>query len=124
MASIELTRVRGAVGIRIAVPEGGTRVASGRLAARATVARSLQTGSGYICFMPPTESQQQAWMAQWRRAADALAKVRQAEVEAADLPLIAAQLEDACLASLRSKPPGPTSGLVIQQRIFGLARRG
>ena len=64
----------------------------------------------------PTDAQQRAWMAQWRSAAVALAQVRQREVASADLGRIAADLEDACLASARARGPALTSGLVAQQR--------
>jgi hypothetical protein len=57
-------------------------------------------------------------MRQWRSAAGALEQVRRAELRQVDLARVAADLEDACLASLQGDPPGPTSGLVIQQRLF------
>lgn len=72
--------------------------------------------------MTLTAADRLAWMAQWRSAAIELAQVRCAEIATADLGTVAAQLEDACLASLQTKPPGPTSGLVIQQRLFHKAR--
>ena len=64
----------------------------------------------------PTEEQRRTWMNQWRAAAVALARVRQDELREADLALVAERLEDACLQAVRSAPPGPTSGLVAQQR--------
>jgi hypothetical protein len=57
-------------------------------------------------------------MRQWRSAAVALEEVRRAELRRADLARVAADLEDACLASLETIPPEPTSGLVTQQRLF------
>ena len=66
----------------------------------------------------PTEAQQRAWMAQWHAAAAALARVRQAEVEQADLARVALDLEDACLASARAAHGSVTSGLIAQQRAF------
>ena len=64
----------------------------------------------------PTDAQQRAWMAQWRSASVALARVRQREIDTADLARAAADLDDACLASARTRGPALTSGLVAQQR--------
>ncbi len=66
----------------------------------------------------PTDAQRQGWMAQWRNAAVVLEQIRHAEFRCADLRGVAASLEDGCLASLRTHPPQPTSGLVAQQRAF------
>jgi hypothetical protein len=71
----------------------------------------------------PTLEQRQAWMAQWRSAAVALEQVRQAEWRAADLRVIATQLEELSLAAVRANPPGSDSGLVVQQAFFHRARR-
>ena len=69
--------------------------------------------------MPATsESQQRAWMAQWRTAEIALARVRQAELATVDLARVAADLEDACVVSAQASRPALTSGLVEQQRAF------
>lgn len=57
-------------------------------------------------------------MAQWNAAAVALARVRQSELADVDLARVAADLEDACLASVRAQGPAPTSGLIAQQRLF------
>lgn len=62
-------------------------------------------------------------MTQWRSAAVALERIRLLELQAADLARIAADLDDACLASVRALGPGPTSGLIAQQR-FLHRRRG
>ena len=75
-------------------------------------------------MIQPTDEQQRAWMAQWRSAAVALARVRQAELADADLARIASDLEDACLASARARGPAATSELVEQQRILRRWHRG
>ena len=63
-------------------------------------------------------------MAQWRSAAVALERVRADEFREADLAVVAAQFDELCLQSVRDNPPGPTSGLIEQQRVFqGKARR-
>lgn len=64
----------------------------------------------------PTDAQRRAWMAQWRSASVALERVRQGELATADLARIAADLDDACLASARARGAALTSGLVAQQR--------
>ena len=69
-------------------------------------------------MMTPTDAQRRAWMAQWRSAAVALERVRLQELAAADLARIAADLDDACLASARSGDLEPTSGLIAQQRVL------
>ena len=57
-------------------------------------------------------------MAQWRSAAIALERIRADEFREANLAVVAAQLDALCLQSVRNNPPGPTSGLIEQQRIF------
>lgn len=69
-----------------------------------------------------TLEQQQAWAAQWKRSALALARVRATEERSADLATIAKQLEGPLLAALAEGAPRLTSGLVEQQRIFRLHR--
>ncbi len=65
----------------------------------------------------PTSAQQRAWMAQWRSAAEELARVGQAELEHVDRWRVAADLEDACVASAReARLAPPSSGLIEQQR--------
>jgi hypothetical protein len=59
-----------------------------------------------------TQTQQRAWIAQWRRAEVALARVKHAELLGVDLARVADELDHACLASLTSHPPRPTSGLI------------
>ena len=72
----------------------------------------------------PTEAQRQGWMAQWRSAAVALARVRLQELCTADLARIAADLDDACLASMRAHGSEPSSGLIEQQRVLHRGNRG
>lgn len=69
-------------------------------------------------MIPPTEAQRQAWMAQWRRAAPALERVRLAELLAADLGRIAADLDDVSVAAARVRGRSVTSGLIAQQQAF------
>lgn len=69
-------------------------------------------------MMTPTDDQRRAWMAQWRAAAVALERVRLQELSTADLGRIAADLDDACLASARASALEPTSGLIAQQRVL------
>ena len=65
---------------------------------------------------PPTQAQWLAWMAQWRSAAIALERVRLAELEAADLARVAADLEDASISAGRARGLVVTSGLIAQQQ--------
>jgi len=69
-------------------------------------------------MIPPTDAQRREWMAQWRSAAIALARVRQSELVDADLARIASDLDDACLVSARARGRAPTSGLIEQQRLL------
>ncbi len=56
-------------------------------------------------------------MTQWSSAAVELARVRQAELEHVDFWRVAADLEDACVASAReARLAPPSSGLIDQQR--------
>ena len=71
----------------------------------------------------PTDAQRKSWMAQWRNAAKALAQVNAEEMGRVDVRVIAIQLEDASLRAIRDYPPGPSSGLIEQQRIFHSAPR-
>lgn len=73
----------------------------------------------------PSEAQARAWMAQWRSAGPALARVRAVELrmlDGPDLARIADELEEALWARRRSEPESATSGLVEQQRLFGRGR--
>jgi len=72
----------------------------------------------YLSYMTsPTSAQQRAWMAQWRSAGVELARVGQAELTHVDLWRVAADLEDACVASAReARLASPSSGLIDQQR--------
>jgi hypothetical protein len=71
----------------------------------------------------PTRAQALTWIAQWRSAGPALARVRAAELEEVDLWRVADELEEALWARLRSEPASQTSGLVEQQRLFHRASR-
>ncbi len=66
----------------------------------------------------PTEEQRRTWMRQWRSAAVELERVRLEELRDLDLGRVAMALEDACLEAVRRNPPGPTSGLLEQQRLL------
>ena len=69
-------------------------------------------------MIPPTRSQQLAWMAQWRSAAVALARARAEELRNIDLARVANDLEDASIVAARARAAATASGLVTQQRIF------
>lgn len=70
-----------------------------------------------VAMTPPSSAQQHAWMAQWRSAAVALARVGQSELMHVDLWRVAADLEDACVSSARAAAmTSASSGLVEQQR--------
>ena len=69
------------------------------------------------CMTTPTSAQQRAWMAQWRSAAGELARVGQAVLEHEDNGPVAADLEDASMASAReARLSPPSSGLIDQPR--------
>lgn len=74
-------------------------------------------------MIQPTAAQAQAWIAQWRAAGPALARVRAAELEQLDLWRVADELEEALEVSVRAEPASATSGLIEQQRLFATARR-
>ena len=68
---------------------------------------------------PPTAAQQQAWLAQWRSASIELPRAVQAQLLAVDLWRVAADLEDACVASASAeRRVAGLSGLVEQQRLL------
>ena len=71
----------------------------------------------------PTDAQAHAWMAQWRAAGPALARVRAAELEGVDLWRVGEELEEALWIRVRTEPASEASGLVEQQRIFTRAPR-
>ena len=66
----------------------------------------------------PSDAERRRWMAQWRSASVALARVRQEEVRDADLARIATDLEDVCVASASVRALATSSGLIDQQRSF------
>ena len=55
-------------------------------------------------------------MQQWRSAAIEMERVRLMELSAVDLARVAADLEDACLASAIAARDSRASGLIEQQR--------
>ena len=57
-------------------------------------------------------------MRQWWSAAVELERVRLEELRDLDLGRVAIALEDATLEAVRRHPPGPTSGLIEQQRLL------
>lgn len=63
-------------------------------------------------------------VAQWRAAGPGLAALRRQEVAAlTDEEALAATLDLlAAVDELPSRPPRPTSGLIVQQRLFARAR--
>lgn len=67
--------------------------------------------------------QARAWMAQWRAAGPALARVRAEELERVDVRVVADELDEALWARVRGTSPSRTSGLVEQQRVFARALR-
>lgn len=67
---------------------------------------------------PPTETERQRWIVQWRAAAAALARIKADELRKVDLSQVAVQLEDACRWAIERDPPKPRSGLIEQQRLF------
>ena len=70
-----------------------------------------------------TRLPQLTWMSQWRSAAVALARVRAEVLAAVDLARVANDLDDASIDAARARNVSTSSGLVIQQRIFGRAAR-
>jgi hypothetical protein len=66
----------------------------------------------------PTLEQQRAWMAQWRAAGPALARVRADEIRETDLSLMIMSLGDAYRAARAVPSSVAESGLVEQQRLF------
>jgi hypothetical protein len=65
---------------------------------------------------------EQLWIAAWRRAGPALERVRRDELRRLDhRPMIAA-FDDALEAVIRAFPPSATSGLVTQQQLFARLR--
>lgn len=70
----------------------------------------------------PSREQLELWIAQWRSAAVALAKVNAEEVRAANLAQIAEALDDVSIVAARARGVSTTSGLIVQQRLFKGAR--
>lgn len=70
----------------------------------------------------PSREQLELWIAQWRSASVALAKVNAEEVRAANLAQIAEALDDVSIVAARARGVSTTSGLIVQQRLFKGAR--
>lgn len=70
----------------------------------------------------PTPDQQRAWMAQWRTAGPALARIRAEEVQQVDLAAVIVSLNDAYRAARAMAMPTSPSGLIEQQRLFHCRR--
>jgi hypothetical protein len=58
------------------------------------------------------------WVDTWRRAGKRLAELRRDELRAVDTQQALLTLADAFESCRLQHPPGPTSGLVEQQRLF------
>jgi hypothetical protein len=63
------------------------------------------------------------WVDTWRDADVALARIKRQALEQLDTREALAQLADAFDAAVRDAPRTTTSGLVEQQRLFGLLRK-
>lgn len=64
-----------------------------------------------------TEAMRQ-WVARWKKAGPELERIRREEVIHTDVRQAIELLEDAFQSALRHFPPGPSSGLVDQQRWY------
>jgi len=62
--------------------------------------------------------EEQLWVQTWQKAGPVLEELRRREIRHADTARAILQLDDAFQSALRERPPGPTSGLVEQQRWF------
>jgi hypothetical protein len=62
-------------------------------------------------------------VAAWERAAPVLQEVRDADIRAADTASAIGSMTLLFRDAVKSFPPGPTSGLVEQQRWFAKLRR-
>lgn len=58
------------------------------------------------------------WVQTWQKAGPVLRELHDRDVCRADTAKAILQLDDAFRSALREHPPGPTSGLVEQQRWF------
>lgn len=70
----------------------------------------------------PPDPELRRWVETWRRAGDALARVKRDELARLDTVQTLRQLTDAFEHALRHAQPTYTSGLVEQQRIFARLR--
>ena len=65
---------------------------------------------------------EQLWLAAWRRAGPALERLRRDELRRLDHRLVIAAFDDALDVALRTSAVTTTSGLVTQQRRFAQLR--
>jgi len=71
---------------------------------------------------PPSDGDLRRWVETWKRADEALAQVKRAELERLDTGAALEQLADAFELARRRALPTTTSGLVEQQRLFARMR--
>ena len=73
----------------------------------------------------PIDEQQMArrWIDAWRMAAPELDRQRRQEIRQADTGRAIQVFDGLFEAAVRDNPPATTSGLIEQQRYFGLAPR-
>jgi len=69
-----------------------------------------------------SDSDAQRWVNSWIRAGAVLEKIRQNDVKSADTASAMRSFTGSVLNAVRTRPPGQTSGLVEQQRLFGKFR--
>ena len=76
---------------------------------------------------PPLDAAQREQIreriAQWKRAAPVLERVRREDIQRTDTAQAIEHLDGFVLDLVRRSPPKPTSGLVEQQRVFRRAIR-
>lgn len=63
------------------------------------------------------------WVEKWRQAEPELERMRRQEIREADTAESVPAFDGLFEAAVRDCPPGPTSGLVEQQRRFALTRK-
>lgn len=83
--------------------------------------------AGVMEYTPPvTDPRHKSYVLGWKAAGEALRAVRLRELRDTDTAAALQQLAGAFDDAVRRLPPRSTSGLVEQQRLFGLlaARRG
>jgi len=68
-------------------------------------------------------AQMQQWVDAWKRAGPELERMREEEVRRENTIAAFETFKGMALLCIRDRPPGPTSGLVEQQRWFRLAAK-